>query len=163
MGDSRVGGTKRVRRIRRVIRRLARDREWLERRIPKETDRARWLELREALASLQREGAPRLGGIQYQESRLPSINGPDDCLECHMVVGARVPIASQRIFEDGLRVTGFPPETVWEMREYRPPDQLIGKGRGQVSIKRCLHSEHAAGYIEWKSQHRTKSDTEEQA
>lgn len=109
------------------------------------------LELREAMMAMARAGTPQVGGVRFQESRLPPVDGPGDCFSCHAVEGYFVPVRYQRIFEDGLRSTGMPPMTVWQMREYRPPDALIGKGRGWVSLSRGQHSDHLEEYREWKA------------
>jgi hypothetical protein len=152
MDAQRAGRTKRVRKMRRNVRRLVRDRVWAERRLRVEKDPEMVLELRETIAEIERASARQLRGIEYQESRLPPVDGPDDCFLCHTVIGDSVPVAWQRIFEDGLRATGLPPETVWNMPEYRPPKNLIGHGRGCVSIVRARHADHADSYQKAKAE-----------
>lgn len=131
----------------------------MERRLRVETDPAMLLELREALDAMQRGGTSHPSGIAYQESRLPPIDGPDDCFDCHTVIGDIVPVSWQRIFEDGLRITGLSPEAVWEMREYRTPRELIGHGHGQVAICRPRHAEHIESYLESKAASKDDGDS----
>ncbi len=143
--------TKRMRQVRRRLKGLKRDQEWVLARLQRETDPQTLLQLREILQHVGKTGLPVLTGIQYQESRLPR-DGPADCPHCDWIHGTFVPIRYQRIFEDGLRATGASPEAVYELPEYKPP--ITGSGRGFIATGRSKHSEHLDSYEEWRRRQR---------
>jgi len=145
--------TKRMRRIRRNVKRVGKDFLWMASRLPRQSDPEVVLELHQVLSDLARVAALRPSGVAYQESRLPKPDGPLDCVFCHVVVCAQVPIRDQRRFEEGLSVTGRPPRSVWEMPEYRSTE--VGKGRGCVLLSRPRHSNHIVDYREWKPRARS--------
>jgi hypothetical protein len=139
---------RRLRKARRIARKAAETREWLERRLGTETDPALVLQMRETLFDMMRVGALKPRGIAFQESRLPKSDGPSDCFFCDTMGGNQVPVSFQREFEDDLSRTGLGPEEVWGMQKYRSAP--VGKGRGWVSVVRFKHASHVQLYRNWK-------------
>ena len=153
---------KRIRSVRRDIQRIRRDISRVGFQMSRELDPARLMQLREQFYQLQRIGASRVAGVQFQESRCAKPDGPSDCPYCNTFGCAQVPVAVQRRFEDALRIASSSPAEIWMSKEFEGDRKQAGIGHGVVLTFRSRHFDHVKEYEEWKRRQadRSQSKTE---